>query len=228
MFDLWGNLLSDLNANNGNNNLPASIKFSQQLNDNAISVLNQQNAIDTIITQETDYLDKELSDVSTSVAAAQRTLMLNESVRLRTQDYNMILYYFILLIVIVNVMVIMNRMFPLVSEGMLYFLIIITIAVFLYFIIRTLIMIYNRDNIDYSKLDFPNPTNVNLPVDSIIAQNKINNKNIPGQGIMYDLPPQQCPPAAAPATTMKSGFTLMDDSQAEPNGDYEFRNYSPF
>jgi hypothetical protein len=201
------------------------------INSSATQVLNNQGVLNNIIDDETEVLNNRLQDMNNSVNAAQRNLMLNESSRLKSQDYNVILYYFIGMIVFLNTITVLNRWYPYFSREMFDLIIIFTVFFVLYKVFWKYTDIVNRDTINYNELSLPKPGNVSMSQQQIISQNNINNRQLANQGMIFNFPKnnEQCSQqvTAAPVTTANmavNGFTTMNELQ--PNSFNEFENYS--
>lgn len=214
-----------INTANVSNSLAA-------VNSSATQVLNNQGALNNIIDDETNVLNNRLQDMNNSVNAAQRNLMLNESSRLKTQDYNIILYYFIAMIVFLNTITVLNRWYPYLSRESFDLIIIFTVFFVLYKVYWKYTDIANRDVINYNEVSLPKPGNVSMSQQQIISQNNYNNQQLANQGMIFNFSKSddQCSqPATATLATATpvpavSGFTTMNELQ--PNSFNEFENYS--
>jgi len=232
VFDGMLFILNSLNSSTGTTPSINTANVSNSLasvNSSATQVLNNQGVLNNIIDDETDVLNNRLQDMNNSVNAAQRNLMLNESSRLKTQDYNVILYYFIGMIVFLNTITVLNRWYPYLSREMFDLIIIFTVFFVLYKVFWKYTDIANRDTINYNELSLPKPSNVSMSQQQIISQNNMNNRQLANQGMIFNFPKNndQCSQQATATPTANSGvngFTIMDELQ--PNSFNEFENYS--
>ena len=197
------------------------------VNSSATQVLNNQGTLNNIIDDETNVLNNRLQEMNNSVNAAQRNLMLNESSRLKSQDYNTILYYFIAMIVFLNTITVLNRWYPYLSRESFDLIIIFTVFFVLYKLYWKYADIANRDMINYNEVSLPKPGNVSMSQQQIISQNNYNTQQLANQGMIFnfsksdDQCSQQTTATPVPAV---SGFTTMNELQ--PNSFNEFENYS--
>jgi hypothetical protein len=237
IFDGMSYILNSLIKQDGKIDPIKTAELSNELsslNDSASNVLNNQGTLNNIVKEETTALNNRLQNMNNSVNAAQRNLMLNESARLKSQDYNTIIYYFIGLIIFINMLMVLNRWFPYLSRETIDLIIIFTVFFVLYKIYWKFTDISIRDNINYNEVSLPKPDNVSLSNQQIISQNNINNQQLAGKGMIFNLLNKgtnnnnnnnQCPQitTATPTPTI-SGFTVMNEIQ--PNSFNEFENYS--
>jgi hypothetical protein len=195
--------------------------------------LNNQGTLNSIIDDESNVLSARLQNMNDSVNAAQRNLMLNESARLKTQDYNIILYYFIGLIVFLNTLTILNRWYSIFSKEVFDLIIIFVVFYVLYKVYWKYADIMNRDSLNYNEVSLPKPGNVAMSQQQIISQNNLNNQMLAGQGRIFNLPNNngQCtepnlPLSAVTFTPVPSadGFAVMNEIL--PNSFNEFEHYS--
>jgi len=230
IFDGLLYILNSLNKMNGKINPINTANLSNSiasLNSSANQVLNDQGTLNNIIDEETNTLNTRLQNMNNSANAAQRNLILNESARLKTQDYNTILYYFIGLIIFLNTIIVLNRWFAFLSRETLVLIIIFVVFFALYKIYWKYADISNRDAINYNEVSLPKPDNVSLSAQQIISQNNINNQQLAGKGMIFNLlnnNNNQCPQITTATPAAISGFTLMNEIQ--PNSFNEFENYS--
>jgi hypothetical protein len=247
IFNGLSYMLNSLNSSAGGNSIDTAALNSglKTLDGTASGALNNQNTLNSILEEETTDLHNRIQNMNGSVDAAKRTLELNESVRKRSEDYNILLYYFITMMVIISVLSIFNRLLPILSGGVFDVFLVLIACIFLLLIINKYISIANRDLINYDEVALPKPSNVSLSNAQIVAQNNKNLKSLAGTGMIFNLPqpaPLNCPNQPAhpiattqppsstqttninTTTTMQNGFTLM--SEVEPNSFYEYSNYS--
>jgi hypothetical protein len=233
IFDGLLFVLNSLNLSGGTTPPVNTANLSDSLasiNSSATEVLNNQGTLNSIVDEETNVLNARLQNMNDSVNAAQRNLMLNESARLKTQDYNTILYYFIGLIVFLNALTILNRWYSIFSKEMFDLIIIFTVFYVFYVVYWKYADILNRDVLNYNEISLPKPGNVAMSQQQIISQNNLNNQMLAGQGRIFNLPNNngQCaepnsPKLSTPVPTI-SGFTLMNE--IKPNSFNEFEHYS--
>jgi hypothetical protein len=178
------------------------------------------------IQEEADYLRGRIQNMDGSVGMAKRNLLLNESDRLRSQDYNYILYLFIGMLIIIIILTILNRWFPGLPYGVLEYTIVIVVLIFFILMYNKYVAISNRDTINYNEVALPPPNNVNLSQQQINEQNARSSKTMAGGGYLLNFSSnnQNCPAQVTTPST-SNGFTLLKDAQ--PNSFYEYNSYSP-
>ena len=190
-FDLVQSIIT---TNTTNKNTPQDIQNSvsslyrtlASLNNNSNAALNGQDVLNNIITNETDYLTNNINEISEQTESAKRIVQLNEYSRLRSADYYSILYYIIGTIIIVNILFILKKNFPIISKDLIELTIIILVSICLYIIFLKMKDIQRRDTIYYDELAVPNPTNINLDnnqINSVNAANGISSTGLNFNGI---------------------------------------------
>lgn len=233
VFDGMLFILNSLTGSSGTTPPINTAKLSNSLaevNGSATKILNNQGVLNNIIDDETNVLHNRLQNMDNSVNAAERNLMMNESSRLKSEDYNVILYYFIAMIVFLNTITVLNRWYPFFTREFFDLIIIFTVFFVLYKVFWKYTDIMNRDMINYNELSLPKPNNVSMSQQQIISQNNMNNRQLANQGMIFNFSKSndQCPQPTTigPVTTAQSvsGFTTMNETQ--PNSFYEFENYS--
>ena len=259
-FDLVQGIINKNTTNTGSTNAPQDIQNSisslysnlASLNNTSNAVLNGQDVLNTIITNETNYLEDNINQISEQTESAKRIVQLNEYSRLKSQDYYSILYYSIITVVIVNILLIIKKNTTIISNDFIELTIIIFVSICIYSIYLKMKDISRRDTIYYDELAVPNPSNINLDnnqINSVNAANGISSTGLNVSGIStcsndtccdnitskWDLVLQQCVSAeeensllmrrASSSTPVRNGFTIMNEIQ--PSSYYEFSNYSP-
>jgi hypothetical protein len=215
------------------------------LNNSSISVLNGQNTLNTIIDNEIQNVNEQLQSINTDLDSSKRILQLNEYSRMKTADYNSILYYIIALMVTISILFIIKKLIPGIPNEFFELTLIFIVFLCIYFVYQTYLKIYNRDIIYYDQIAVPNPKNINLDqnqINSVNAGNGINLSNMANSAnsgccdektTVWDPVQNQCVSieggsiSLADTSTTKSplqGFTLMESVQ--PNSYFEFSNYS--
>ena len=214
------------------------------LNNSSVAVLNGQNTLNSIIDNETQNINTQLESINTDIDSSKRILQLNEYSRMKTADYNSILYYIIALMVTISLLFIIKKLIPGIPSSFFELTIIISVFLCVYFVYNTYMKIYNRDIIYYDQIAVPNPKNINLNQNQINSVNAGNGMNIPNpnscvassccdETTMWDPVQSQCVSleegsilSAGRLTTSapRQGFTLMNSVQ--PNSYFEFTNYS--
>jgi hypothetical protein len=260
-FDLIRSIIA---GNTSNKNTPQDIQKSisslydtlASINNNSNAALNDQEILNNIITDETNYLTENINQISGQTESARRIVQLNEYSRLRSVDYYHILYYIIITIIIINILIILRNNFPVISKDLTELTIIILVSICLYIIYLKMKDIQRRDTIYYDELAVPNPTNINLDnnqINSANAANGITSNGLNVSGIsvcsnetccdnttsQWDSVQQKCVTSEETAALLsrcglsKSPVTPTVKSgftlmnEIQPNSYYEFSNYSP-
>lgn len=220
LFNGFSYILNSLNSNAGSNSIDTGALSSglAALDTNATGALNYQNTLNDVLQQETVDLNDRIQNMNGSVDAAKRTLLLNESVRERTQAYNTILYYFIGMLVLVSALSIINRIMPILSSGFFDVILVVIVCVFIILIFNKYVEIANRDIINYEEVALPKPDNVGLTNAQIMALNDKNRRSLAGSGMIFNLPQQSCPQqiVATPADTMMPVTTMALSTTLSP------------
>ena len=185
-------IISDLKNLNGT--------YGSMLNtDKLIAGLDKLNSYETnesimenVLQQERIDLNTRLQNVNDTVDTSKRLLLLNESDRLRTADYNSMLYYFVIMIVLVSIIAVIKNVFKVLPSAVFELSIIVVVSTFLYLIYRKYVDIANRDIINYNEMAIPNPDNVGLTDQQVNSENKKNAGALGGGGSLINLQPVKC------------------------------------
>ena len=224
------------------------------LNNESSTVLNGQDTLNNIINDETQNLTDRMSSISKDTDSAKRILQLNEYSRLKSADYNTVLYYLIALMIGISVLFILKKIIPSIPSFVFEITMILIVCLCIYMVFYKYLDITRRDLIYYDQVAVPEPTNINLSTNQINSANALNGYGIGFSGLgvcanetccdtvtnttVWDSVQQQCvsndaeqillaqrASTAAPVTAEVSAFTLMNS--AKPNSYYEYKNYSP-
>jgi hypothetical protein len=214
------------------------------LNNSSVAVLNGQNTLNSIIDNETQNINSQLESINTDIDSSKRILQLNEYSRMKTADYNSILYYIIAVMVTISLLFIIKKLIPGIPSSFIELTIITSVFLCVYCVYHTYMKMYNRDIIYYDQISVPNPENINLnqnQINSVNAGNGINISN-PNSCVgssccdettLWDPVQSQCVSmeeasillaSRSTTSTPIQGFTLMESVQ--PNSYFEFSNYS--
>jgi hypothetical protein len=202
-------IISDLKNLNGT--------YGSMLNtDKLIAGLDELNSYETnesimenVLQQERIDLNTRLQNVNDTVDTSKRLLLLNESDRLRTADYNSMLYYFVIMIVLVSIIAIIKNVFKVLPSAVFELSIIVVVSTFLYLIYRKYVGIVNRDIINYNEMAIPNPDNVGLTDQQVNSENKKNAGVLGGGGSLINLQPVKCDKKEESRATTPMMFTTM-------------------
>jgi hypothetical protein len=166
--------------------------------------------MENVLQQERADLNLRMQNMNDTVDTSKRILLLNESDRLRTADYNSMLYYFVIMIVLVSIIAVIKNVFKFLPSAAFEFSIIVVVSIFLYLIYRKYVGIVNRDVINYNEMAIPNPDNVALTDQQINSIHKKNSGALGGGGSLMNLQPVKCDNKSdAPATTPMMFTTPM-------------------
>jgi len=252
-FALLQTILGNVKSNPSSAGIPQDIQNSVSnlynklgsLNNSSVAVLNGQSTLNSIIDNETQNINSQLESIKTDIDSSKRILQLNEYSRLKTEDYNYILYYIIALMVIISLLFIIKKLIPGIPSSFFELTIITSVFLCVYYVYNTYMKMYNRDVIYYDEIAVPNPKNINLDQNQINSVNAANGINISDPNncagssccdnvtSVWDPFQKQCVSIdqesillAGRSTTSapRQGFTLMESVQ--PNSYFEFSNYS--
>jgi hypothetical protein len=189
--------------------------YGEMLNtDKLITELDKLNSYETndsimenVLQQERADLNMRMQNMNDTVDTSKRILLLNESDRLRTADYNSMLYYFVMMIVIVSIIAVIKNVFKFLPSALFELLIIVVVCTFLYLIYIKYVGIVNRDIINYNEVAVPNPDNVALTDQQISSIHKKNAGALGGGGSLMNLQPVKCDNKSESRTTTPMMFT---------------------
>ena len=189
--------------------------YGEMLNtEKLIAGLDELNSYETndsimenVLQQERADLNLRMQNMSDTVDTSKRILLLNESDRLRTADYNSMLYYFGIMIVLVSIIAVIKNVFKVLPSAVFELSIIVVVSIFLYLIYRKYVGIVNRDIINYNEMAIPNPDNVGLTDQQVNSENKKNAGALGGGGSLINLQPVKCDKKEESQTTTPMMFT---------------------
>jgi len=154
-----------------------------KLNNESSTVLNGQDTLNNIINEEKKTLGNRIDAISKDTDSAKRIMQLNEYSRLKTADYNMILYYFIALMIGISVLFIIKKIIPGIPSFVFELTLILIVCLCIYMVYYKYLDISRRDLIYYDQVAVPEPTNINLSPKQINAANALNGFGIGFNGI---------------------------------------------
>lgn len=150
-----------------------------------------ESIMENVLQQERVDLNMRLQNMNDTVDTSKRILLLNESDRLRTADYNSMLYYFVIMIVLISIIAVIKNVFKIFPGSLFEILIVFVACTFLYLIYRKYVNIANRDIINYNEVAVPTPDNVALTDAQVSSTNKKNAASLSG-GSLMNLQPVKC------------------------------------
>jgi hypothetical protein len=159
--------------------------------------------------EEVDFYEQNMNG---TVDAEKRNITLNESVRLRTADYNIMLYYFVGMMVMLSLILLLKNWLTIVPSFVYETLIIVVVVVFLYFIYKKYVDISNRDSINYNEVSMPVPNNVGLDSQQIADRTKQNLNSMAGGGSLLDMQARKCDADIAVTPSPSGTFTSTSTS----------------
>lgn len=121
------------------------------------ALLLQQNAINNILTTETDRLDLKKANIDSAISGQKRLMQLNDTYRKRYSAYINLVLIIVLALIIIIVLIFINKVFPFIPEfvyTLLYIIILSGTAIYCWIIISD---IQKRDKFDYDKHTRPAP-----------------------------------------------------------------------
>jgi hypothetical protein len=140
-------------------------------NDNTNALLTQQGNIERIVDEEKERIDNNIQTVETSMFSKKRMVELNESNRLKTEQYNKILLVFVISTVIIIIIAVGATYLPIIPEIITQILIGLVGSFALIQIFLLYVEMKQRSTLDYSKLKLdPPPSSTGAEVDA--AQQK--------------------------------------------------------
>ena len=147
-----------------------------------------QDIMDNVLEKEDKELNDRLKKMNYTIDTSKRNYILNESVRLKTADYNVMLYYFILMMMLISFLLVFNKLIPIFPSAIMEMFIIVIVCTFLFLIYKKYVDIANRDIINYNEVSLVYPDNVSLNDKQIAELNKQNS----GNGTLFNLNPVKC------------------------------------
>ena len=129
-------------------------------------VLLKQAEVKSILDAENDRIQTNIDTIADNLVTKDRMIRMNENIRLRTEQYNRMLYAFSIgLLAIIGVVILFRRL-PYIPYTIAYILFVIIGSVTLIQIGILYKTLQSRSPIDYNKIDFDNSTpRVGLDVD---------------------------------------------------------------
>ena len=124
---------------------------------NTAALLTQQGEIEQIVEDEKERIDTNIQTVETSLFSKKRMVELNESARLKTEQYNKILYVFVISAAIIMIIVIGTPYLPMIPEIIPQLLIGMVGSFALIDIFLLYAGMNKRSTLDFSKLKLDPP-----------------------------------------------------------------------
>jgi len=160
--------VSDATYNTTITNLETVAEAAEE---NTNALLTQQTNIERIVDDEKDRIDNNIQTVETSMFSKKRMVELNESARLKTEQYNKILYVFVISAAIIMIIVIGTTYLPMIPEIIPQILIGMVGSFALIDIFLLYAEMNNRSTLDYSKLKL-DPPSIKTSSENDIAKQK--------------------------------------------------------
>jgi len=126
-------------------------------NANTNSLLLQQNAINNILTTETDRLDSKKASIDNAITGQKRLMQLNDTYRKRYSAYIKVVLIIVLALVIIIALIFINKIFPFIPEAVYTLLYIIILSGSIIYASIILLDIQSRDKFEYDKRTRPPP-----------------------------------------------------------------------
>jgi hypothetical protein len=138
---------------------------------NTAALLTQQGNIKQIVDDEKERIDNNIQTVETSMFSKKRMVELNESARLKTEQYNKILYVFVISVVIIMIIIIGTPYLPMIPEIIPQLLIGMVGSFALIDIFLLYAEMNKRSTLDFSKLRL-DPPSIKTGSENDIAKQK--------------------------------------------------------
>jgi len=120
-------------------------------------ILTKQKKVASIVKNEKEQLEKEKAQLENEIIGKERTIMLNDSARMRKQEYNKILLVNILALCIVFISVVLSNNFPFIPQFIFTIVSIIAISLALIYSFKQYIYIQSRTKADFNELQKADP-----------------------------------------------------------------------
>ena len=157
--------------------------IAAQSDDNQKLLLKQQE-VKEILSAENDRIQTNIDTIANNLVTKNRMIQMNENLRLRTEQYNKMLYVFSVGLLATIGVVIMFRRLPYLSYNIAYIFFVMIGAVTLIQIGLLYKELLSRTHTDYNKIDFDNsPQSLGLDIDLNLRGGEISMPDIIGQCI---------------------------------------------
>ena len=213
------------------NLIALSNDIAAQSEDNK-KVLLKQAEVKEIINAENDRIQTNINTIADNLVTKDRMIRMNENLRMRTEQYNQMLYVFSIgLLAIIGVIILFRRL-PYIPYTIAYSLFVIIGSVTLVQIGILYKTLQSRSPIDYNKIDFDNspPTSLGVNVDLNLRGVDASMPDIVGQCIGTNVVWSDgiCKPVTPPDDT--DGFTTeritYNQNMVKPNCPSEINVYT--
>jgi hypothetical protein len=121
------------------------------------NVYTEQQKMLNIVDTEKDRLEKKKQLINNELDGQKRLLTLNESYRLRNNDYTYMLVTIVISLTVLILSSIIGRNFPIIPPIVIDLIYIITISITLYILYTKYLTIIKHDRIYYNEINLDNP-----------------------------------------------------------------------
>ena len=195
MFNIQRNMVQSFPTDGNPTTTDAMKKVSSSLDNlynsfigtgvTTLGTLDHQQQMMNIVNTENDRLNKKMGDINTAMVGKQRALELNESYRLRYQQYMKMITVVVIALLLVILFSYLNGRFPVIPSWVWEVLSIITVSsgiVIIFYMFRDLV---SRSNVNYNELAIPAPG-------SGINGNNISGKDVNSQNLLSGINLNMC------------------------------------
>jgi len=130
--------------------------------DAAAQLLLKQDDMKNVVDEENKRIQKNIQTTETNLLTKKRTMNFTENQRLRTEQYNEMLYVFVLCLAVIIIAIIAFRYFPFLPDFILQIFIVLIGAIGVIRIFNIYINLQSRSHLNYNELKLDSP-NVSSP-----------------------------------------------------------------
>jgi hypothetical protein len=135
---------------------------TDEADDEAAKLLLKQDKMKGIVDAENKRIQRNIQTTETNLLTKKRTMNFTENKQLRTEQYNEMLYVFVLSLALIIIAVIAFRYFPFLPDFILQALILIVGSVGIIRIFNLYVNLQSRSHLNYNELKLDRP-NVSSP-----------------------------------------------------------------
>lgn len=152
-----------------NNKITALESSVQTADDENNKLLLKQNEVKDILDAENNRIQRNINTIEDNLFSKKRAIEMNESQRLRTNEYNHILLIFVISLALIIAISITGRLLPFIPDIIPQILIVLIAAFSIIYIFQSYMKINSRSRVNFNELDLDGP---NIDTPQAIARNK--------------------------------------------------------
>ena len=152
----------ETDANDIERGINALAVVTDEADDEAAKVLLKQDKMKGIVDAENKRIQRNIQTTETNLLTKKRTMNFTENQRLRTEQYNQILYVFVLSLALISIAVVSFQYFPFLPDFILQIFIVLVGVIGLIRILNLYTTLQGRSHLNYNELKLAGP-NVSSP-----------------------------------------------------------------